>query len=225
MPTFATTVPGGLFVRCRAGDIEARDELARLLLPRVSDAVHRELARDYRRHHAWLLPLFSTGDVVQDVFVAVLADDSLFADFEPRDEDSLVRFVTTLVRNRILDTIRYHEAQRRDPRRQVRPSADEREGARPEIQDDEAGPGTLAVLGEQVEMFRDVLESFPERIRLLLHLRLVEERPFDEIAHELGWPSRSACNKAFLEAKARLLLRLRERGVRPGGAVEREVDA
>ena len=54
------------------GDEAARDELVRNYADRVRSRVHAELEQDFRRNHRWILPLFSTRDVVQDVFVAVI---------------------------------------------------------------------------------------------------------------------------------------------------------
>ncbi|MCC6672773.1 MAG: hypothetical protein IT458_17035, partial [Planctomycetes bacterium] len=55
-----------------AGDAAALQALAETLYPRVRELVHRELQHDFRRRHRWILPLFSTRDVVHDVFAAVL---------------------------------------------------------------------------------------------------------------------------------------------------------
>jgi RNA polymerase sigma factor (sigma-70 family) len=201
-----------LLLGCREGHADARERLATLLYPRVADAVHRELARDYRRHHAWLLPLFSTGDIVQEVLAAALR--SLAGDDVPDDEDGLARYLTTLVRNRIVDMIRFHEAGRRDARRRL--SIDEGDGI--DAPGMAAGPATSADLRDRVRGFEEVLGGFPPRIRMLLQMRMVDGLEFEEIASRLGWASRSACNKAFLQARARLLLRLRERGIDAGRA-------
>ena len=196
----------------QAGDRSATDALSAHLYPQVQATVHRELAIDYRRKHAWILPLFSTGDVVQEVFISVLK--SLEQDLDIRDEDSLVRYVSTLVKNRLVDAFRHHSAERRDGRK-AQPL--EQDLNQPHGDGPEPGPATVAALAEQMSILEDALATFPERTRLLLRMRLVDERPFEEIAVQLGWPSRSACNKAFLDAKARLLLRMRERGAAPPG--------
>jgi hypothetical protein len=40
--------------------------------PKVRAIVHNQLEHDFRKHHRWILPLFSTGDIVQEVFVGVV---------------------------------------------------------------------------------------------------------------------------------------------------------
>jgi RNA polymerase sigma factor (sigma-70 family) len=199
--------------RAAAGDAEARAELIRTFYPRVREMVHRELDRDFRQKHRWILPLFSTGDIVQEVFESVVTG---LDRFEVEGEDAFVRFVSTLVKHRLVDAIRHHEAARRDARRR---------------QEDELGvpaavgvaakdptPSLAASLGEQLRAFREALDTFPERQRALLELRLVEEQPWATVAEQLGYPSPDAARKAFHETQARLLLRLRRRGVQgPGG--------
>lgn len=213
--------------RVAAGEPAARDALCARYYPQVQQRVHRELDRDFRRHHRWILPLFSTGDVVQDVFVSVLS--ALDASFTPADEDALVRYLSTLCRNRLVDAVRHHEADRRDPRRQVRPSGPDAglddSGDPWALPGDDPTPSVAAALGEHLRVFREVLDTFPEQTRALLELRLCDELAFDEIAERLGWATANAAGKAFRSARARLLLRLQERGVQPpGGAVDRGDD-
>lgn len=201
-----------LLERCVAGDRAARDELARMFYPRVQAAVHRQLEADFRRRHRWMLPLFSTRDVVQDVFVGVV--DSLDAcDFA--DQDAFVGYLCTVVQNRLLDAVRFHEAHKRDARRDLRDADPEIPAQRP---DDRAEiPHLAAQLAEQATLLREVLGELAERHRELITLRIVDEESFPVIADRLGYASAETARQAFVDAQARLLVKLRARGLRPPG--------
>ena len=73
-----------------------------------------------------------------------------------------------------------------------------------------------AQLGERAMILREVLDGFSHRHRALLELRLVEETAFPAIATELGYASAETARQAFCEAQAKLVVRLRVRGVRLG---------
>ncbi|MEO0477979.1 MAG: sigma-70 family RNA polymerase sigma factor [Planctomycetota bacterium] len=208
--------------RAGKGDTTAQNDLIEAFYPRVQVIVHDRLRQDYRRSHEWILPLFSTGDVVQDVFRSVLQTKSAFESLsDASDEEAFVRLCATMVRNRLVDALRHHQAERRDVRREQ--SAD-REGdgtsagpmsARFSAAD--PTPSVAADLQEQLSVFQEVLESFDERERGLLSLRLVEDASYDDCARDLGYPSPDAARKAFHKAQARLVVRLRARGLRAPG--------
>ena len=198
--------------RAAQGEADARAALLEAAYPRVRAMVHRELELDFRRNHRWILPLFSTGDIVHNVFEGVLAAlDSCASD----DDEALLRFLAALVKHRLIDAVRHHEAARRDPRR-VGGLETVGGGLVPAVGDDPT-PSMHAALSEQVRIFHEVLASFPAREQALLEMRLVEEKPWEEVAAALGWPSANAALKAFRSAKARLLIRLRARGIEAPG--------
>lgn len=198
-----------LLARVAAGDAAAQDELITGLYPRVRQIVHRELQHDFRKNHAWIMPLFSTQDVVQGVFEKVVRN---LSSCEFADEAALVRYLGTVVRNRLLDAVRFHEAGRRDARR----SAQAPTGGVPAlgIESGEGSPELAADLSERAEALSAVLAELPERHRSLIQLRIVDEEAFPEVARQLGYASAETARQAFHEAKARLLVKLRSRGVR-----------
>jgi len=61
-----------------------------------------------------------------------------------------------------------------------------------------------------------VLDGFPARERALLSLRLEQQLEYEQLAQQLAFPSADAARKAFHAVQARLLLRLRQRGLDPG---------
>ncbi|MEM7202189.1 MAG: sigma-70 family RNA polymerase sigma factor [Planctomycetota bacterium] len=191
------------------GDSAARDVLVREFYPRVRELVHRELQRGFRQRHRWILPLFSTGDVVQEVFQRVL--DELDR-FEGDDEDTFVRYLSSMVTHRLLDAVRFHEAQRRDGRRQrqVGTTSFEEAAAAPD-----PSPAAGAASSEHLKIFREVVSAFPARRALLLEMRLVHGESYAQIAARLGFPTADAARKAFQLARARMAIELRRRGLRP----------
>lgn len=184
----------------QGGDAEALELLFRHFYPIVQQLVHASLTRDLRAKRPWLASLFSTGDIVQDVFKDTLKD---ITSFHGASEREFVGFLAALVRNRLIDSIRYHQAALRD-RRMLRKLGDgiEPASAAP-------GPATGLVKEEELEAFQQALSSFPDRERLLLRERLEYGTQFQNIAERLGYPSADSARKAFNVAQARLLIRLR----------------
>ena len=193
--------------RAAQGDVAAREAIVTAFQPRVRELVHRELQHDFRKHHRWILAAFSTGDVVQEVFLSVLAG---IATFDGDGDDAFARFLATLVKHRLVDAVRHHEAGRRDARRSVVP---ETGALRDRGVADDPTPSRLASVGEQLGGFRAALDEFDERERALLELRLVDEAPWRQVAERLGYPSDDAARKAFRGVQSRLLVKLRQRGI------------
>lgn len=200
--------------RAASGDAQARGELVTRYADRVRERVHQELERDFRRSHRWILPLFSTRDVVQDVFVALIGSLERGSALEFPSEVAFVGYLSTVVRNRLLDAVRHHEAQRRDARRaQPDPEGQIAAGQA----DDRAVPELAAQLAEQAGMLAGVLEELTERQRQLVTMRIVDGEPFKALAERLGYASEESARQSFHGAKAKLLVKLRARGVRPPG--------
>lgn len=199
----------GLIERAAAGDGAAQDQVAAECLPAVRARVHRELEQDFRKRHRWMLPLFSTMDVVQDVLVSVCRDleETSFA-----TPEAFHAYLGTLVHHRLLDAVRFHEAGLRDVRRQVnQPTAGATAFGAPSR---DATPSLAAQLNEQATLVRQAIDELPERQRRLVELRLLEEQPFAQVAEALGYASAESARQSFLDAQARLLVKLRGRGLK-----------
>lgn len=188
-----------LLAAARQGDAAAQDRLFRRFYPRVERMVHARLARDLRTRRPWLAARFSTGDVVQEVFRSVLADLRAFAG---TNEDAFAGYLAMVVRNRIIDAVRFHEASARDGRRSR--EALDAVTAPPESSD----AAEEVAAGEELARFHAVLAEFPEREQLLLRARLGRAESFPELAQQLGYSSPTAARRAFHAAEARLALRL-----------------
>lgn len=188
-----------LLQHVRAGQSDARDELFARVYPAVGPMVHRSLSRDVRRGRSWLQARFSTGDIVQEVCRAAFASLDAFAGETQEDFEA---FLATLVRNRIIDAIRFHEAEQRDGRRSSGTDVDE------EARIDEASPDEVASSREIDEEFRRALEIFPEREQILLRARLENTLSFAELTRILGYSSVTTAKRAFAEGRARLAARM-----------------
>jgi RNA polymerase sigma factor (sigma-70 family) len=172
--------------------------------------VHQELQRDFRQGHRWLLALFSTQDVVQELFAAVVRG---LADAEFEHEQALLAYLKTMVRNRLLDAVRFHEADKRDARRQAELPTGGIDALGPARGE---SPDLAAELAERIAVLREVLQTFQDRQRALLEMRLVDGATFKDICSALGYASDETARQAFWDAQAKLLVRLRARGVRAG---------
>ena len=194
-----------LISRVRTGcDPDARSELIERYYPVVQRIVHKELGGQLRRRRPWLAAMFSTGDVVQDVFLAVIREvDGIRCE----QEGALITYLSQAVRTRLIDAVRFHEAERRDARR-VR---GEQEGLLDPVSS-QPTPSTAAALSEQLEAFEGALSSLSARDRDLIILRLEASTPFAAIADALGMPTADAARKAFAAAQARMLVKLRMAG-------------
>ena len=189
-----------LIDQVRSHDKGALEELLKRLYPRVQAQVHRQLRVSVRGKRPWLHGLFSTNDLVQEVLIGACRT---LPKLEVRCEAGLIQYLATLCRNRIIDTIRFYEATRRDQRR-VGSGRDELAG----LHAPNVGPEENAHLLEQVRSIHEVLESFAERDRILLRERLENRTPYEELSTTLGYASADSARKAFCYAQAKLLAAL-----------------
>jgi RNA polymerase sigma factor (sigma-70 family) len=202
----------------KAGDQEARAVLFDRFYGPVREIVHRQLQHDFRKNHRWILPLFSTGDIVQEVFLGVVHHQlDGFVGTDGTDEEAFVQYLTAIVKHRLVDAMRYHEASRRDVRRRVeQPTQDTtRAGAMGDAAAGDVTPSIAASIGEQLGVYNEVMDEMPQKQRRLLELRMEKEESFATIADVLGIASADAARQSFRLAKAKLLVRLRARGMQP----------
>ena len=183
----------------RSQDPDATEQLFKHCYPRVEEMVHRSLQQDIRMHRAWIQSRFSTGDVVQEVFRGLLKDLSTF---DGDTEGALLGYLSMVVRNRIVDALRFHQAAQRDGRQ----TSSETSVLGRAL--DRDGPGTVAGKKEELEIFHELLGRLPEKERLLLRARLEEDMTFQDLADRLGYSSKYAARRAFYAAQAQLAIGL-----------------
>jgi RNA polymerase sigma factor (sigma-70 family) len=202
-----------LLTRAAQGDPQAKDALLQRLYPDVAARVHDALARDFRPKRGWLLPLFSTSDIVQDVFLGVIGGLEGFAG---KSEDELRAWIATQVRNRIVDRLRFHQAQRRDVRRNVKPRDSAGDTVLPGAGD--PTPSVCAALDERARLLAQALDELSPRDRELWCQRFEEELSHDAIASRLGYANAESARAACRALRAKLAVRLRRLGIETSGA-------
>jgi RNA polymerase sigma factor (sigma-70 family) len=190
----------GMLERARQGDSDALNSLAQRFYPAVQALVHHRLATDMRHSRPWLTARFSTGDVVQSVFEGVLRNLEAFAG---TNEEAFVGYLATVVRNRILDAVRFHEAAQRDGRR------GQPIGLGFDAEGGEQDPADVALSAERLAELLEAMASFEPRVQHLLRARMEGLASFRELAEQLGFGSESAARRAYFDAQAKLALRLR----------------
>lgn len=196
-----------LLATARRGDQTALDRLFDKYYPTVERLAHREIQAGPRTGQPWLLPMLTTGDLVQESCRSVLRD---LDRFEGETEGQFIAYLTSVVRNRLRDLVRFHEAVRRDRRRNehrtngCEPAAEMREPLEQLTQEEES------------HVFYSILADLPARERSLILGRFEERSGYAELAEELGFPSEDAARKAYYRAYARLTTRLARRGIRIG---------
>jgi RNA polymerase sigma factor (sigma-70 family) len=200
-----------LLAAARSGDGTARAELVARFYSRVERLVHRQIQRRLRAPGHGALARMSTGDVVQEVFLEVLRG---LDHWEGDNEEAFVGLLATLVEHRLVDQLRHHQARRRDVRRHG-----DLGPVTAGVGDDRTPSATVSER-EQLAIYREVLGGFSDRERALLSLRLEDNLEFKQLAERLAYGSPDAARKAFHGLQARLLLRLRQRGVGPRGGMD-----
>ena len=60
-------------VGAATGDETAQERVVDACYMHVKQLVHRDLEQDFRKRHKWIMPLFSTHDVVHEVLAAVVS--------------------------------------------------------------------------------------------------------------------------------------------------------
>lgn len=201
------TTPLNDLLRAAAdGDEDARARLLHDIYPDVRALVHRNLDRDFRRRHPWMLQMFSTGDIVQEVFLAVVKSRP---EAGAHDELQLRAWLAGQVQNRIIDRVRFHLAQRRNAHK-AQPLASDAGGA---LAGRDQTPSLLATLDERARLLAEALADLDPDQRQLWRLRVEEEREFAEVARALGLASDEAARSAFRRVQAKLVVKLHRLGV------------
>lgn len=183
-------------VETDASDRGRLEELCRSHYPRVEKLVHQMLAHDVRRGRPWLASVMSTGDVVQDVFLGVVRDFDGFRG----DEATFVGYLARLVRNRMIDSLRHHEASCRDQRRHT--------AGLEEVLSESRSPFSRLRANEDAAELQRALATLKDRDRALLRGRIEDGESFQQLATALGYASADSARKAFCAIQAKLLLRM-----------------
>jgi len=192
-----------LVQRAQSGDPAALADLLARYQERVRALVRRRMGANLRKD-------LDSGDMVQEAMVEVLEG---FERFEMRDETAFVRWLSTLVENRLRELARFHTAAKRDRGREVRidgsPSGERAAGV-PELSDEDAPtPSEVVSRRELGDRLAEALAQLEARHRDVLVARQAGAS-WDEVAERLGMPSGGAAR--MLHARARVALMKRVSG-------------
>lgn len=184
----------------RRGARDSQDALCRYFYPRVERIVHAQLRRELGLHRGGIAARFSSSDVVQEVFLRVIAG---LNGFQGDSEAQFQAYLVAIVRHRILDAVRHHAAARRDYRRNAFDVDDTRWMALLPARNHDSRADFAAA------DFAPSLAPLSLAQRRILRARVERHLTFEEIAAELGYTSRYAARRAFFAAQAQWLV---ERG-------------
>ena len=177
-----------LLERVREGSDEAKDVLYRRYLPRMRRWARGRVPRKAQR-------FVNTDDIVQEVMMKTL---TRLDDFEPEHGGAFQGYVRQALRNRLTDELRSVSR---------RPSDDESAGRIPDVR---PSPREEVLRREQMEHYERALDAMPVGDQVVIMARLEDGLSYQQIALELGKPSRDAARMAVSRAVARLAQHMTE---------------
>lgn len=189
-----------LVERAQAGDRNAADRLLRRCSEHVRQTARMLLGRSLRGY-------LDSDDVLQEALTAAFLD---LGRFEYRDETSLVRWLSTIVVNKVRGLADYHFAAKRDRREDVALGRDSGDGA-DGLAARRTTPGDAAEGREREALVRRCIEDLPDAYREVIVLVTYLGTPWDVAAERLG-RSVGAARMLHVRAQAELGRRLRELG-------------
>jgi RNA polymerase sigma-70 factor (ECF subfamily) len=142
-----------------------------------------------------------TEDVLQSAFLSAFQK---LESFEYKGEASLEAWLKEIIRNKLLDRVRYHYAACRDPEReQEKPETKEIE----EVKGEDSSPLALLEAAERQTGILMALDKLSEREQAIIMMRHFDHLSFAEIAQKLGIPETTARRRCF-EALEKLFKRM-----------------
>ena len=153
-----------------------------------------------------------SGDILQKAFVDAFRNLDRFT---MRDESSLLRWLATIAKNRILESQRSGLAARRDRRREVPIEAPDGAGGVRSLPllANLCTPSMEIGRAEEAGTVRDCISSLPERYREVIIQRDYVQSSWAEIAEELDFPSPDAARALYDRGLNKLGAELRRRGI------------
>lgn len=187
------------------GQSEARNELFQRYSDRVLGIVRARIGPKLRRN-------VESGDIAQEALIEALQS---LDRFETRGESSLIRWLATIVQNRISARAKYFGAERRSSAREV---ALDGHGAGGESSIDPPArvktPSLEVRSAEEQGLVEECLHDLPENYRELILLRDYAGSPWEEVAETIGAASPDAARMMHTRARTQLGKLLQSRGVR-----------
>lgn len=204
--TYDQTKTIDLVYRAQRGEKEAIDRILDRYYERVRRIVSIRLGPQLRN-------ALDSSDILQETFLTAA---KRFQDFEPRDEASLINWLSKLAEHKITDAAGYLGASKRDSRRSVSLSAhstDSSHGPLIDPADDGPSPSTQVATSEEAEIVESCVHELPDSYRELILLRNYAGTSWAAIAEETGRPSEAAARmmhgKAMFELTKLMKRRMR----------------
>lgn len=197
-----------LVQKAQTGDDAALNQLFERYYPRVRKVVRARIGAKLRSR-------IETSDLLQHTFMTAVRK---FGEFDMRDEASLIHWLSTLAHNQIRDLAKFHNADRRDPNREIpvdRPlEGDDCAGG---LSLPDKGSSPLDSIAQQEAELRleQALDGLAENHREAILLRDYEGFSWGEVAERIGSPSPDAARMLHGVAKAKLAAALRKLGDPP----------
>ena len=159
-----------------AGDAEAVTQLVQRYVPGLRKALHGRLRPELRRR-------LDTEDVIQSTLALVLKD---LPAVEYRGEAAFEKWLLTVATRRLMQNARFHQAARRDVKREDTPGALTPQAA------DRTSPSEHAARTELRRELRDGLAQLAPTSRRIVELRGLEGLSFAEIGGRMKISSHAA---------------------------------
>lgn len=195
-----------LVASAQQGDPDALNALFARYYERIRQYVHHRMSARVRSY-------MESSDVVQDAMLGAIED---FDNFEVRDESSFLKWMATIVENKIRARIDYFHAQKRDRRREQALAKLKSSLASGELHLEPVAPITLpgdrAARNEEKEHLDELLDELREDQREVILLRNTLGVSWKEIARALGKPTEDAARQFYSRALTALsILNLKRR--------------
>ncbi|MBK8978887.1 MAG: sigma-70 family RNA polymerase sigma factor [Planctomycetes bacterium] len=183
----------------QGGDDRALDDLCGRYQQRVLEIVRIRMGPRLRRE-------MDSMDLVQETFADAVRG---FDRFELQDEASLIRWLRSVVENRIRDAARHHDRDKRARAREVAADAgDSPDGTTPQLADQRTRPLDGLARGERRADLERALDRLGDADRELILLRDYEGHAWAQVAELCGRASPDAARVAHREALGRLAVEL-----------------
>lgn len=188
----------------QSGRSDARNELFQRYSDRVLGIVRARIGPRLRRN-------VESGDIAQEALIEALQS---LDRFETRGESSLIRWLATIVQNRISARAKYFGAERRSSAREI--ALDGLGNEHDSSIDPPARVNTPSLEvrnAEEQGLVEECLHELPENYRELILMRDYAGSSWEEVAESIGGTSPDAARMMHTRARTQLGKLLQARGV------------
>lgn len=194
-----------LVLHAKKGDDQAFNRLFARYYDRVRKVVRARLGGK-------LASYVESEDILQNTFISAVRG---FDNFDLRDEASFINWLSKIAEREILTEAKYHQAQKRDRRKEVhlRQADDSSAASRIAFEPsaDLPAPADAVAQAEQEEIIEQCLSELPERYREVIIQHTYIDAPWEMVAEELGCPTPAAARKLHSRAVVELTKQVRRR--------------